>query len=165
MSDPKILEALRIMDRAIMETHVSEALHDDSPESARRLVGLLADYLSGDDDARSLMPEYMPYFIQAFRAIAGGESADKALHLKVAKGKKKRSIEPGNKRIRNLHIARAVHQLRAKNIQPTRNPTTDTECGCDIVAERYNLSYEAVQKIYYEHLPRIKNERVVTLPV
>jgi len=167
MSDSDLDRVFQTLARSALQTHAHEAKQGDSPTSARWLAGVMADHLAGKtpDALVPVIEAYMPVFVGALRAIAAGESADTALGLKVGGGKRERKVDARNKRLRNFAVARAVEALRTERIQPTRNPTSEPVSGCDIVAARFGLSYENVQKIYFDLLPAIRDETKESIPL
>ncbi len=155
MSDSDLDRVFQILADSALQTHAHEAAQGDSPESARWLAGVMADYLAGEtpEGLEGVVEGYMPVFVAALRAIAAGESADTALGLKVGKGKREHRVDAENKRLRDFAVARAVQGLVDQGMNPTRNsyPSAmeDPECACSIVADRFNINYEHARSIYY----------------
>ena len=135
------------IDRGMLE----HARQGDTPEASRWLMSRLADHLSG---GIPLTADVLEALVQALRDVSDGADADRALWLKPSKGKKSRRLNAENARIRDPLLYLEVARLVAEGMQPTRNPLTETECACGIVADRNGLPYEIVKNAYYEHRPR-----------
>lgn len=146
-----IKAALKQIDREVWDNYtaalIREAQHKDCPDAARQLVGFLADSVEGK---RTLSDAERDYFLAALRLIEQGGSADDALNIKVARGKRPKPLSSKNTRIRDRLLAAEVQSLVDKGVQPTRNPLTEgRESACSIVADKYGFDEKHIEKIYY----------------
>jgi len=120
-----------------LDTLIAAARRGDDV-AARALVGYLAVCL----ERGGIPSDVGKYFAPAFKAIAGGRSADSELYLgtKSTRAKFKRNCE----------IAREVWKLNHREGKsPLRaNITTDGVYG--LVAKKYSLGADSVEKIYKE---------------